>query len=319
MNQTRYKIIFSGELMPDASLDTVKENLARLFKSDVTKINALFGGKSITLKRNLAQAEANQYLTALQGAGAMVHKELDLTESLSLVKTEDHDVAPSTAESMICPKCQHVQTKANTCSACGIIIDKYLTRQVAVSESGSSATLTAAPTASPYAPPKASVGDNLPEFGALKPFTTNGRIGRLRYLAWTMVMLLAAIPIMVIAAGGLAISPIFGSLLIVVAVIAVIVVGTQICAQRLHDIGWSAWLLLLNIVPVIGSVFSLLMLVMPGTHGANRYGPMPPPNSIAVKVLAGLFLFAIIGGTIVGTITGAVSALVPTLFSGHAS
>ena len=36
---------------------------------------------------------------------------------------------------------------------------------------------------SPYAPPQARVGDNLPAFGQLKAFTTNGRIGRLRYLA----------------------------------------------------------------------------------------------------------------------------------------
>ncbi|MNG26661.1 putative major pilin subunit [compost metagenome] len=36
----------------------------------------------------------------------------------------------------------------------------------------------------------------------------------------------------------------------------------------------------------MGGVFALLMLVVPGTTEANRYGPPPPPNSKGVKLLA---------------------------------
>ena len=34
MTEARYKIVFDGQLMPEMALDTVKNNLARLFKSD---------------------------------------------------------------------------------------------------------------------------------------------------------------------------------------------------------------------------------------------------------------------------------------------
>ncbi|MEH6486363.1 MULTISPECIES: DUF805 domain-containing protein [Pseudomonas] len=316
MNQARYKIVFSGELMPDAALDTVKENLARLFKSDVSKINDLFSGRNVAIKRNLAESEADQYISALQRAGARVRKEPELSESLSLMATDDHGAPAATTESagqMTCPKCQHVQPKADECSACGIIIEKYIARQATLTDSApaQSSEVSAVAPASPYAPPKANVSDNMPEFGQLKAFTTNGRIGRLRYLAWTLVMLLASTPLLGVAAAGYAISDLFGSLLVVLATIAVFVIAIQIGVQRLHDIGWSGWLLLINIVPVVGSVFAVLMVVMPGTNGANRYGPMPPPNSTAVKVLACLFLLVPLSGIIA-------AIAMPTLFSAYA-
>jgi len=48
---------------------------------------------------------------------------------------------------------------------------------------------------SPYAPPRANVGEALPPFATLKPFSVEGRIGRLRFLAWTMVLSLVTLPI----------------------------------------------------------------------------------------------------------------------------
>ncbi|EGH42015.1 hypothetical protein PSYPI_06193, partial [Pseudomonas syringae pv. pisi str. 1704B] len=41
---------------------------------------------------------------------------------------------------------------------------------------------------SPYAPPKAQVGADQPGHSTLKVLSINGRIGRLRYLAWSMVL-----------------------------------------------------------------------------------------------------------------------------------
>ncbi|MCR3797900.1 hypothetical protein NAG22_15545, partial [Pseudomonas aeruginosa] len=124
MTDQRFKIVFSGELMPDASLETVKDNLARLFKSEPGKIDALFGGRPVVLKRELPEAEAERYLTALRQAGANAYKEVDLAASLSLVETPDHN--PQVAEEtpaqhlppMTCPKCGHEQPSGAECSAC---------------------------------------------------------------------------------------------------------------------------------------------------------------------------------------------------------
>ena len=165
---------------------------------------------------------------------------------------------------------------------------------------------------SPYAPPRANVGEHLPAFATLKPFSVEGRIGRLRFLAWTMVLSLVTLPIVgvfaLIALGlvsgdsttGLIIGGIFAFFLF----IGFFIVSILFSVQRLHDIGWSGWLWLLNLVPFVGSFFPLVIMVVPGNTGVNRYGPPPPPNSTAVKVLCSLWIvfFALIfaGGLLGG-------------------
>lgn len=290
MTEVRYKIIFDGQLMPDMALETVKENLARLFKSEQSRIDALFSGSAVALKRDLAEAEADKYLAALQKAGARVRKESEGPQ-LSLVATADHDqiAEPDAATaSMDCPKCGHSQPQSSECSACGIVIEKYLARQaqLAASAPAAEAQAPASAPASPYSTPKAEVGEALPEHGPLNIFSVRGRIGRLRYLGWSMGMMLLFTLAYAIAAGIMAVVPIVGGLLMIPVVIGSIVVAVMIGVQRLHDIGWSGWLWLINLVPLVGFVFSLLMLVVPGTSDANRYGPPPPPNSRGVIAMA---------------------------------
>lgn len=299
MTQARYKIVFNGELMPDASLEATQENLARLFKSDLTRIHSLFIGKAVDLKRDLSENEADQYLKALQSAGAKVRKEQDFAASLSLVETDDHrapDSEPVNNAQMTCPKCGHQQAKAIECSACGIVIEKFIARQALLAENPPEVVSPAS--SSPYATPKATVAESLPEFGELKMIGIEGRIGRLRYLAWSLVLILACMPVFGIAAGFFAASEILGGLLMVIAGIAVAVISIMFGVKRLHDIGWSGWLLLITLVPVVGGVFSLLMFIIPGSTEANRFGPPPPPNSTVVKVLALLWIALIIVGII---------------------
>ncbi len=306
MSEARFKIVFAGELMPGASLDSVKANLAQLFKSDLNKIEHLFSGKPTALKRELSEDEADKYLAALRKAGALVHKQSDLASSLSLMATDDHPDANSAASeesnndtpNMSCPKCGHAQSKAIECSACGIVIEKFLARQAQLAASAATAPVVEAPaqaetptaniptSSSPYAPPQAELAEDLPEFATLSIFTIKGRIGRLRYLAWSMALILLVVLAGAVAAAGYGITPVLGYLLGAILGIAWVVVSVQIGVQRLHDMGWSGWLYLLNIVPYIGGVFYLLMLIVPGRTDANRYGPPPPPNSKSVKFLA---------------------------------
>jgi uncharacterized membrane protein YhaH (DUF805 family) len=305
MTQARFKIVFNGELMPEVALETAKDNLARLFKSDRTRINSLFSGSTFALKRDLGESEADQYLAALQRAGANARKEPDLAASLTLVETKEHNPSthssasePSTDSEMTCPKCGKQQARTTECSACGIIIEKFLARQAMLAKSEPTAAANSTSPHTPYAPPQAAVGEAVAEVGELKVFSTDGRIGRLRYLAWSLVLMFVTTGVMAVVAIAAGISEVLGGLLGIAVVIGMLVVSVQIGAQRLHDIGWSGWLLLLNIVPIINSVFWLLMLVIPGTLGANRFGPPQPANSTAVKVLAGLFLALLLGGVL---------------------
>jgi uncharacterized membrane protein YhaH (DUF805 family) len=169
---------------------------------------------------------------------------------------------------------------------------------------------------SPYAPPRASVGESQAEFATLKPFSVEGRIGRLRFLAWTMVLSLVTLPIVGVfallalglVAGDSTTGLIIGGIFAFFLFIAFLIVSILFSIQRLHDIGWSGWLWLLNLVPFVGSFFPLVIMVVPGNTGANRYGPPPPPNSTAVKVLCSLWIvfFALV---FAGGMLGGISAI----------
>lgn len=253
MSDNRFKIVFDGALLPGVESTTAKLNLAELFKSDVEAIEKLFTGRPVALKRDLSRPDAETYLTALKNAGVDARIEAEQPVAFSLAETH---------------------------------------------ETSSSASDFSHASASPYAPPRAAVGDDLPEYSSLNVFTIHGRIGRLRYLAWMLVLSVAMLVASgIIATASFAVataSPtlgiILGSLLGFALFIVLTVVSVQIGVQRLHDLGWSGWLYLLNLVPLVNSIFPLLLLVLPGNPGANQYGAPPPRNSTAVKVLASLWL-----------------------------
>lgn len=90
---TMHKIIFSGELVAGFDTEEVKANLGKLFKiEDSAKLDALFSGKDITLKKNLEAEQARRYEATLSNAGAMVRIDPPLTQ----FDDEEEDLPPPT-------------------------------------------------------------------------------------------------------------------------------------------------------------------------------------------------------------------------------
>lgn len=72
MSAELYDIVFRGDILPGHQLVQVKQRLAQLFKADEARINALFVGGAVPLKRNLDKAAAEKYQAVLRKAGADV-------------------------------------------------------------------------------------------------------------------------------------------------------------------------------------------------------------------------------------------------------
>lgn len=72
MSEELFDIVFKGELVRSFELSVVKKNISQLFKIDGAKLEALFSGKSVILKRNLDFDTAAKYRAAIKKAGAIV-------------------------------------------------------------------------------------------------------------------------------------------------------------------------------------------------------------------------------------------------------
>ena len=312
MDEVRYKVVFNGMVMMETPEETVKANMARLFKCDLARVEPLFSGEPATLKRHLNEQEANHYVQVLRNAGAIVHKERE-----QVVKPVAAPVALELAE-----KPEPVKP-----------VDASIT-----SPAASAATLTANASTDPFGGPAVRAQPRAQEqrpvykspsqelaarqeevYCELNFISLQGRLGRLRYLAWGLAMILLMIPISVVVGIGAAIaltSPVLKYLImaaIVGVVIAFVAFLITLMARRLHDVNLSAWWILapllltvlalmsprLFIIPAVVVnyfLFPLFLSVKAGSDGDNDFGPPPPPNSTGVIILASVYIvFHVIG------------------------
>jgi uncharacterized membrane protein YhaH (DUF805 family) len=59
---------------------------------------------------------------------------------------------------------------------------------------------------------------------------------------------------------------------VIVTFIALAVMGWATEIKRFHDLNWSGWLTLLTLIPIVGLVYLVITLFVPGNPGPNKYG-----------------------------------------------
>jgi uncharacterized membrane protein YhaH (DUF805 family) len=143
---------------------------------------------------------------------------------------------------------------------------------------------------SPWTTPKSDQDEYLADQPAGGLFSLKGRLGRVNFAAWSALIALVAgfAATSLLPKLGLVMGSPLASLIISVGYLAATL---KVSVKRLQDIGWSGWLILLSMIPVVGYVIGLLLLFMPGTRGPNRYGPQPAPAPSLVKLFVGFAAF----------------------------
>jgi uncharacterized membrane protein YhaH (DUF805 family) len=141
----------------------------------------------------------------------------------------------------------------------------------------------------PYVAPRAAVDDAPDEFQPVRLFSVSGRIGRARYILYTM-----GLPLLVMFVIGLlsAVAGAFGVALMVAGWVAVVTISMMLTIQRSHDFDMSGWFALLGLVPLANLAFWFI----PGTDGANRYGAKTSPNGAGVLIAVWIVPALFIGG-----------------------
>lgn len=121
-----YMVISTGQLQENFGLDDVINSFAKLFKTTPEKAGKYVGVQKI-LKKNLELSKAQALKTRLENIGMVIalkeHKLVAASEN-SLVIEEKASTKEDTT--MICPKCNLRQEKAEQCTACGVYVRKLL-------------------------------------------------------------------------------------------------------------------------------------------------------------------------------------------------
>ncbi|MDQ8037721.1 MAG: DUF805 domain-containing protein [Pedobacter sp.] len=158
----------------------------------------------------------------------------------------------------------------------------------------------------PYASPSSVISALATDDGEYQPrlFSFSGRIGRLRYLAYSIgIPMLILFPVAFIAgmlSAALGQSQEQSARLIGIGIIAayipVIIFYGATIKRRLNDMNQSGWIGLLMLIPLINIVFWLYLVFKAGTDGSNDYGQPATKNSTGVILTSlTLPLIALIG------------------------
>lgn len=66
-----------------------------------------------------------------------------------------------------------------------------------------------------------------------------------------------------------------GSALVVLYVLGTLLPMWTVSVRRLHDIGKSGWFILINMIPIAGAIWFLVLMCTDSQPGSNSYGANP--------------------------------------------
>ena len=130
----------------------------------------------------------------------------------------------------------------------------------------------------PFTPPQAAVEDSR-QSGEdssfrLNLFSAQGRIGRVRYIAYSFGLSFLAVIV------GAIVAALVGFWFFALVYVFLVYMQFMITIKRCHDFDSTGWLSLLVLVPFANMAF----LFIPGTDGPNRFGNKTAPNGKAAVV-----------------------------------
>ena len=96
MADAPYAVIFQGKVTEGSDPQTVRENLAKLFNADAARIEQMFSGKKVVIKKGLDEDAARKYRAVLTKAGAVVGI-IDARKSQKTAAPKPAESAPAPA------------------------------------------------------------------------------------------------------------------------------------------------------------------------------------------------------------------------------
>lgn len=126
-----YQVLFSGEVADSANMEVVRENLARELGLDARKARQLFSGRTVVIRSQLEQKEAQEWQERFASMGAICRiknlapseQPLGIRDGVESKGEIDQTLRDITAAHLECPRCGHLQLDASHCARCGVDLE----------------------------------------------------------------------------------------------------------------------------------------------------------------------------------------------------
>lgn len=110
----------------------------------------------------------------------------------------------------------------------------------------------------------------------VKKFSFSGRARRKEYWMFSLFVVLIALALIFFDTTlGIYSEEAEIGLLSGIFMLAIVVQSLAVGVRRLHDSGLRGWWLLVSFIPYVGAIIWLILMVMDGQEGENRFGPDP--------------------------------------------
>jgi len=266
--ESKFNVVYIG-LQEGVSGEEFIEKFCSKFGISEQKAQKIVASKKdVIIKKEMIEKMANRYAEAFKACGMKVR--LDNTSTIPSQEVESNSSKLSSNSS---PEAFSEDTQNMTAP---------LKKETSVVKN-------------PYATP-ASKLDLEAEHDYYEPklFTFTGRIGRLRYLAYSMVsvfslVLFFSLLTVLITFINQDYVPMFTVSIGAFVYLFMFVLSIMYAKRRLNDLNRSGWWFLLFLVPIANLLLTLYIIFFPGSSENNDYGPMPIENSLIVKIFGLVF------------------------------
>lgn len=115
-----------------------------------------------------------------------------------------------------------------------------------------------------------------------KRLDVNGRAGRKEYWMFTLYNFIFALSAAIIDnIIGTTFTDLPYGFLYFIYLLTLVTPSLTVTVRRLHDSGKSGWMLLLLLIPFIGTIWIFILTILEGNPGKNIYGPNPQAGVVA--------------------------------------
>ncbi|MGD9158298.1 MAG: hypothetical protein PVG39_07830 [Desulfobacteraceae bacterium] len=132
MSETTYCVVFKGEISAGSNIEEVKEKVSKAFNVDASKIEQLFSGKRMIVKKNASHEECEAMKKIFEDAGAIACVEQETETDMEIQgppplpgpekrqRIRANDSPVKQADEKFCSNCGSViKIKSLSCPRCG--------------------------------------------------------------------------------------------------------------------------------------------------------------------------------------------------------